>query len=165
METSTFLELFNSYGLIVIFIINFLEQLNFPGLPAGIILPAIGMIIYTTDISFLYTVFLTVLAGTLGGTVMYFISRFAGSWIIDLFSNSSKNFSKLVKKSIEIAEYKNYLGLILIRLVPALRTITPIPSGMLKLPILKYIIYSSIGIFIFNFSCIAFGYLVAMGVW
>lgn len=165
MEINTFLELFNSYGLIIIFIINFLEQLNFPGLPAGIILPAIGMIIYTTDIGFLYTVVLTVIAGTLGGTVMYFISRFAGSWIIDLFGKKSQKFSMLVEKSIKIAEYKNYLGLILIRLVPALRTITPIPSGMLKLPVLKYVVYSGIGIFIFNFACIAFGYLVAMGVW
>lgn len=164
METTTFLELFNKYGLIIIFVINFLEQLNFPGLPAGIILPAIGMIIYTTHGNFIGILLLTVLAGTLGGTVMYFISRFAGSWLIELFGRKSARFSKLVEKSIKIAEYKNYLGLILIRLVPALRTITPIPSGMLKLPILKYIPYSAIGIFLFNFACIAFGYFIARGI-
>ncbi|WP_353938983.1 DedA protein [Clostridium septicum] len=44
MEINELINYFSSYGMIFVFIIVFLEYLNLPGLPAGIILPLIGVL-------------------------------------------------------------------------------------------------------------------------
>ena len=42
MDIDAVLNYFATYGLTLLFVIVFLEYLNLPGLPAGIIMPAAG---------------------------------------------------------------------------------------------------------------------------
>ena len=49
MDIYTVLDYFSTYGLIFLFIIVFLEYMNLPGLPAGIIMPAAGILIAEND--------------------------------------------------------------------------------------------------------------------
>ena len=45
---------FETYGLWFLFIIVYLEYLNLPGLPAGIIMPAIGALVAQSKYNFLF---------------------------------------------------------------------------------------------------------------
>ena len=43
MDLSTLTLFFTEYGAVAIFVIVFLEYLNLPGFPAGVIMPLVGM--------------------------------------------------------------------------------------------------------------------------
>ena len=45
------LDYLSEYGLFFLFVIVFLEYLNLPGLPAGIIMPAVGILVAANDMS------------------------------------------------------------------------------------------------------------------
>ena len=45
MTIASFLEMFQRFGLLFIAAVCFLEHLNLPGFPAGVIMPAIGVLV------------------------------------------------------------------------------------------------------------------------
>lgn len=53
LDIYTVLDYFSTYGLYFLFIIVFLEYMNLPGLPAGIIMPAAGILIASSDMNFM----------------------------------------------------------------------------------------------------------------
>ena len=55
------LQYITKYGYIFLAIIVFLEYLNLPGLPAGIIMPAAGILIKSDGLSFIYTLIISVI--------------------------------------------------------------------------------------------------------
>ena len=54
-------EYFARYGLIFVFLIIFLEYLNFPGLGAAIIMPAIGMAVAKSGVNFFLALGISIL--------------------------------------------------------------------------------------------------------
>jgi len=67
------LNYFSEYGLVFLFLIVFLEYMNLPGLPAGIIMPAAGILIAGNDMDFITALVISVIAGLFGSYVLYFI--------------------------------------------------------------------------------------------
>ena len=66
MDLSTVTYYFTRYGAIAIFVIVFLEYLNLPGFPAGIIMPLSGIMAAKGNIPFVWVMVITVAAGLLG---------------------------------------------------------------------------------------------------
>ena len=54
------LNYFSEYGLVFLFLIVFLEYMNLPGLPAGIIMPAAGILIAGNDMDFITALVISV---------------------------------------------------------------------------------------------------------
>ena len=79
------LNYFSEYGLVFLFLIVFLEYMNLPGLPAGIIMPAAGILIAGNDMDFITALVISVIAGLFGSYVLYFIGYFLGKPILDKF--------------------------------------------------------------------------------
>ena len=77
------LNYFSEYGLVFLFLIVFLEYMNLPGLPAGIIMPAAGILIAGNDMDFITALVISVIAGLFGSYVLYFIGYFLGKPILD----------------------------------------------------------------------------------
>ena len=63
------LNYFSEYGLVFLFLIVFLEYMNLPGLPAGIIMPAAGILIAGNDMDFITALVISVIAGLFGSYV------------------------------------------------------------------------------------------------
>ena len=63
MDIDAVLNYFATYGLTLLFVIVFLEYLNIPGLPAGIIMPAAGILASRNNQSIVLVVFISVVAG------------------------------------------------------------------------------------------------------
>ena len=63
MDVNSILDYLAQYGVIFIFVIVFLEYLNLPGLPAGIIMPLAGLWISRGEMNFSFVLILSVIAG------------------------------------------------------------------------------------------------------
>lgn len=154
------LEYFSKYGMWFLFIIVYLEYLNLPGLPAGIIMPAAGILVRTTGYNFFYALAVSIVAGLLGSYTLYFIGYVVGKPSVDKLC---KRYPKLIK-SIDKANYytEKYgdKGIVISRMIPVARTLISLVAGVFRTNILKFSIYSTIGIAIWNFAFIISGYLL-----
>ena len=153
------MEYFARYGLVFVFLIIFLEYLNFPGLGAAIIMPAIGMAISKTGINFFIALGISVIAGELASYVLFGISYWFGKPILTKVYNRFPKSRKSIDKVCVYIENYGDKGVLITRLIPAIRTLIPIVAGMFRMNILKFSIYSMIGITIWNSVLMYAGYV------
>lgn len=157
------MDYFSTYGIVFLFIIVFLEYLNLPGLPAGIIMPAAGILISNSQLSFVYALTVSVIAGMLGSFVLYGIGYYLGKPCINKIYNKYSKTQKAIDKTFRYIDKYGNKGIFISRLLPVARTLISIVAGVFNVNIFKFSIYSFFGIIIWNFVFIyagyAFGYL------
>lgn len=149
------------YGLIFLFLIIFLEYLNFPGLGAAIIMPAIGVGALKYNINILLAILISILAGVLASYILFYISYFFGKPLLTKVYNKFPKSRKAIDKTFHYIENYGYKGVLIARLIPVGRTLIPFVAGLFKMNILKFTIYSTIGIAIWNTVLIYIGYAFA----
>lgn len=155
-------DIFIKYGVLIIFLMIFLEQLNLPGLAAGIILPAVGFLVHRGEVSFFTAIIICIIAGVLASLVLYLIGYIFGSKILDFIVKKFPKLEKAVNKSKEMSE--NAYGRIFCRFLPGVRTLVPLIEGGMKINFSKSVIASSIGVSVYNLAFVTGGYLLAIGI-
>ena len=65
-----------------------------------------------------------------------------------------------LEKNLDWIRRKGCVGVFLGKLLPMIRTIVSIPAGVIKMDLLKYIISSTCGIFLWNFVFVGAGYVL-----
>lgn len=160
MDIQTLTQYFLEYGAIFIFIIVFLEYLNLPGFPAGVIMPLAGIWAARGNISFFMTIIISVIAGLMGSWVLYFIGRFGGEILLRYFKKHFPKQEELIQKNMEMLRKKGCVGIFISKLIPMIRTLISIPAGAIKMNFVKYSISSTLGIFIWNFVLVGSGYVL-----
>lgn len=158
MQIMTVLNLLGEYGIWILLAIAFLEALNCPGMPAGVIFPAAGMYASFGRIPWLLVLGVTVLGGVLGSIVLYAIGRRCGNPILAWLAKRSSKLQKAIDKSTMTLERGGFWTLFLSRITPVVRTIMPIPAGALCVDVKKFILSGALGIACYNLACIGFGY-------
>ena len=151
MGETQFLQFLGEYGLWFLFIIVFMEYLNLPGFPSGIIMPVAGM--WASDRSvlfFILALLVSVVAGVLGSQILYFIGKIGGKPLLDkIYSKNSKYSNKL--KEVEIKMNKNAFKTVFIfKLIPVLRTLIGFPAGAIKMKTSIYLSSTTLGVTIWN---------------
>jgi len=164
MNANSILNYLSQYGLIFIFIIVFLEYLNLPGLPAGVIMPLAGLCISRGEMNFIFALMLSVIAGVIGSWVLYFLGFYAGNFLLDKYIKRFPKQKKYIDEKLEYLRSKGHMGVFISRLIPVARTIIAIPAGVLKMNFFKYTVYSAMGIFIWNTTLISAGYILGEGI-
>lgn len=164
MNANSILNYLSQYGLIFIFIIVFLEYLNLPGLPAGVIMPLAGLCISRGEMNFIFALMLSVIAGVIGSWVLYFLGFYAGNFLLDKYIKRFPKQKKYIDEKLEYLRSKGHIGVFISRLIPVARTIIAIPAGLLKMNFFKYTVYSAMGIFIWNTTLISAGYILGEGI-
>lgn len=159
MTLEVLTEYFIKYGAIAIFIIVFMEYLNLPGFPAGIIMPLSGIMAAQGKIHFGIVMLLSSLAGLLGSLVLYVMGLLFGKVFFHQYDKKNRKSREKLEKCMNWLQEKGYIGVFLGKLIPVLRTIISIPAGFLRLNIWKYSICSLLGIMIWNFCFIGAGYI------
>lgn len=157
------IEYFSTYGLIFLFVIIFLEYLNFPGLGAAIIMPALGIAIAKAEINFFVALGISVLAGALASYILFALSYWFGGPILTKVYNKFPKSRKSIDKVCLYVENYGDKGVLITRLIPVGRTLIPFVAGMFRMNIIKFSIYSTLGIAIWNGVFIYAGY--AFGYW
>ena len=74
MNIQILTDYFIQYGAFFIFLIVFLEYLNLPGFPAGVIMPLAGIWAAKGEISFPEVMILSVAAGLAGSLILYMLA-------------------------------------------------------------------------------------------
>ncbi|HEE9847578.1 TPA: DedA family protein, partial [Clostridium perfringens] len=137
-----------------------LEYMNLPGLPAGIIMPAVGVLVSKSEMSLITALLVSVIAGLIGSWILYCIGRFGGEVILKKYLNKFPSHESFVNSKIDYLREKGYTGILISKLIPMARTVISIPAGVLKLNFLKYSAYATLGIFIWNTVLISSGYFL-----
>lgn len=160
MDFGTITNYFAEYGLLFLFVIILLEYMNLPGLPAGIIMPAVGVLISKSEMSLITALLVSVIAGLMGSWILYCIGRFGGEVILKKYLNKFPSHESFVNSKIDYLREKGYTGILISKLIPMARTVISIPAGVLKLNFFKYSAYATLGIFIWNTVLISSGYFL-----
>lgn len=159
MDLQTFSQYIAQYGTIVVFVVVFLEYLNLPGFPAGVIMPAAGLIAAQGRLNFPLILLLSILAGLLGSWCLYGLGRLGGAMYLDKLLAKFPKREPGIRKTIDYVQEKGYPGLLIAKLIPAVRTLISIPAGVFNMNFWGYTVFSALGIAIWNLVFIGAGYL------
>ncbi|MDU2994384.1 MAG: DedA family protein, partial [Clostridium sp.] len=110
MNMEILMNYFSQYGLIVFFIIIFLEYLNVPGLAAGIVMPLAGVWAANEGIGFFTAIFISVIAGLLGSLVLYAIARIGGEIFLKKLINKFPSQEKTINNKLDYLRQKGSVG-------------------------------------------------------
>lgn len=157
-DINNILQYIKQYGYIFLAIIVFLEYLNFPGLPAGIIMPAAGILVKYDGLSFIYTLMISVIAGLLGSFVLYALGHYCGKPILNKIQNKFPKSKKAIDKTYKYIDKYGNVGILIARLIPVARTLISLVAGTFNVEFAKFTLYSVIGITIWNLVFIYAGY-------
>ena len=158
MAIELMLDYFVRYGLIFLFVVVFLENINCPGIPATVVMPTIGACVAETKGSLFLVILISIAAAVFGSCLFYIIGYSFGSPILECFNNKSVKTRKYTEK---IFEYSNKYGnktVFICRLIPVVRTLISLVSGALRVEFAGFLLYSTLGISIWNTALISFGY-------
>ena len=88
------------YGVLMIFILTYLEQLNVPGLASSIIMPAVGVVVAKYNYSFIFIFLISLFASVLGSLTLYYLGYFVGApiieWLKRKFTKTEKTINKVI---------------------------------------------------------------------
>ncbi|MGL5540316.1 MAG: DedA family protein [Erysipelotrichaceae bacterium] len=161
MDIQRVMDLFTTHGLLILFVIVFLEYLNLPGFPSGIIMPAAGILIAQANLSFVNAIISTLIAGVLGSVVLYYAGYYFGNPILSWMGARFPKTSHSIDKTNQYIEKYGSKGVFVARLIPVARTLISLVAGIFRMHPLHYILYSTPGIFLWNTAYIFAGYAFA----
>lgn len=153
-----FLEYFIKYGYFFLALIVFLEYLNLPGLPGGVIMPAAGFIARTGGLNFTITIIISIISGLLGSLTLYFLGLYLGKPVLDKLRIRYPKWRKSLDTTHSYMTMYGSKGLFISRIIPIARTLVSVVAGAFNVKFLKFTIYSTLGISLWNFVLIFSGY-------
>lgn len=158
MDVQILTDYFHRYGAIMVFAVVFLEYLNIPGFPAGIIMPLAGIWAAQGGIGFVPALLLSVLAGLCGSWVLYFFGRYGGEFLLNKYIHKFPKQQAVIENTMERIRKKGYIGIFIGKLIPMVRTVISIPAGVLKMNFAGYTLFSALGITVWNLAFVGAGY-------
>lgn len=159
MDINVFMQYFIDYGPIAIFIIVFLEYLNLPGFPAGVVMPLAGIWASRGELNFFITMVITVAAGLTGSIILYGLGRGGGEIFLKKYFKKFPKQQTLIEGKIKYLNEKGSVGIFVSKLIPMVRTIISIPAGIMRMNFMKYVISSTLGIALWNLVFVGAGYV------
>lgn len=147
------------YGIPFLFLIVYLEYLNLPGLPAAVVMPAIGVMAAHDDYNLFGVFLISLAAGILGSLTLYLVGYYVGNAVIRKIKKKFPKTGKYIDKIIYYSERYGNKGVFICRLLPGVRTIVSLVSGTLREELIGFLVYSALGIAIWNFVLIFGGYI------
>lgn len=158
MDVDIWMQYFTTYGAIAIFVIVFLEYLNLPGFPAGVIMPLAGVLAARGEINFFAAIAITVAAGLAGSMVLYGLGRGGGELFLKKYYKRFPKHRELIEEKMEFLREKGSVGIFVSKLIPMVRTLISIPAGAIRMDITKYVVSSTLGITVWNLVFVGGGY-------
>jgi membrane protein DedA with SNARE-associated domain len=141
-------EFVQNHGYLGIALLMFAENL-FPPIPSELIMPLAG---FTAAEGRLNMVFVVISGGAgslLGATAWYFIGKWLGLERLKRFAARHGRWLTMTPGDIEGARswFQRYgsVAVLVGRLVPGIRTLISVPAGIARMPLGRFLIYSSAG--------------------
>lgn len=150
-------------GYIGIALLMFLENV-FPPIPSELIMPLAGFVAANGEMN----IWLVVLSGTIGSLAgalfWYLIGLWLGKgrveWAIRRFGRILTMSLADLETAREWFRWKAQWAVLIGRLIPTVRTLISVPAGIAPMPIVPFLMWSSIGTAIWTALLAALGYLL-----
>ena len=136
----------------------------FPPIPSELIMPLAGFVAATGQLDPVLVVLAGTLGSVLGALPWYYAGRWLGEKRMCAFAARHGRWLTLDDKDLGSAirwfERHGRAAVLLGRLVPTVRTLISLPAGMARMPLVPFLVYSSIGSLLWTSALTAAGYLL-----
>lgn len=138
----------NSLGYWGIGLMMFLENL-FPPIPSELIMPLAGFTVAQGKLEFVPVVVAGVVGTVLGALPWYYAGKILGEQRLKSLADRYGKWLTISSKDIARATgwFDNHgnKAVLFCRLVPGVRTLISLPAGISKMPIVPFLVYSTLG--------------------
>lgn len=155
------IEIMNNFGYLGIGLLILIENI-FPPIPSELILTFGGFMTTNSNITIIGVIFASTIGSLLGAIVLYYIGKILNKErLIKIVKSKYGKLLRIKPKDIESADKwfdtKGNKTVFFCRFVPVVRSLISIPAGMSEMPMLKFIIYTTMGSLIWNTILICIG--------
>lgn len=155
------IEIMNNYGYLGIGLLILIENL-FPPIPSELILTFGGFMTIDSNMSIIGVIIASTIGALLGAIALYYIGKILNKErLIKIVKSKYGKLLRIKPKDIEAADKwfdtKGNKTVFFCRFVPVVRSLISIPAGMSEMPMLKFIIYTTLGSLIWNTLLVCIG--------
>jgi membrane protein DedA with SNARE-associated domain len=140
--------LMTSLGYFGIGLLMFLENI-FPPIPSELIMPLAGFNIAKGQMAFLPTIGVGVFGTILGALPWYYLGHLVSEErlikLVDRYGKWLRISAKDIQRAQHWFDRYGQRAVLIGRLIPGVRTLISLPAGMANMPLLAFLIYSTIG--------------------
>ena len=153
---NTLVELVQTYGLWLVFLITLLQSVGLP-------LPAFAVLIVTTAVTpateaNIIILILTGSLGTLAGDlILYFAGKRYGTGILGKLCKISMSPDTCVRSTGDIFERYGAPALTIVKFIPGLSTLAPVVAGVYAMRVTLFVFFSSIAALIYLGAAVTLG--------
>ena len=152
-------ELIEQYGLISTFFVVMLEYANFP-LPSEVVLPFVGIMVAKGNISFASALIVSIIGGIVGSITNYLLGLYFGKPLLKYLVKKYSKMQSSIDASMWWMNKYGKISVMISRVVPIARTVISIPAGINKMNLNVFVLYSTIGIALWNSVLIFLGDII-----
>jgi membrane protein DedA with SNARE-associated domain/rhodanese-related sulfurtransferase len=146
------------YGLLLLFVVVFIEQLGAP-LPSPPFLLAAGGLAGIGKMNPLLALLLATLASLLADTTWFYLGRVRGGRILKLLCRISIEPDTCVLRTESIFVRYGMRGVVFAKFVPGLGTVMPPLAGMYGVSIRRFLVFDGLGALLYSGGFILLGFL------
>ena len=150
-------------GYLGIFLLMLVEAV-FPPIPSELIIPFAGFSAAEGNLDFLGVVVAATLGSLAGMIPWYLVGRLFGLDRVRRLADRHGRWFTLNADEIDRAAiwFVRYGPLIVLfgRLLPIIRTLISIPAGLARMPVLPFVLYSALGMLLWNTVLVSAGYIL-----
>jgi membrane protein DedA with SNARE-associated domain/rhodanese-related sulfurtransferase len=156
LSMNTLLELVQTYGLWIVFLITLLQSVGLP-------LPALAVLIVTTAVTppitaNIMALILTGSLGTLmGDFILYFAGRRYGTGILGKLCRISISPDSCVRNTGNLFDRYGAPALTILKFIPGLSTLAPVVAGVYVMPVALFALFSSIAALVYLGAAVTLG--------
>jgi len=136
----------------------------FPPIPSELIMPLAGFVAARGELNPVLVVLAGTLGSMLGALPWYYAGRWLGEERVCRFAARHGRWLTLddedVGKGIRWFERRGRIAVLIGRLIPTVRTLISVPAGMARMPLVPFLLYSSLGSLLWTAALAGAGYLL-----
>ena len=158
------ITIMNQFGYLGVFLLITLENV-FPPIPSEVILLFGGFMTTYTKLNIIIMIIAATLGSVFGAIILYYIGKiFNKERLKKIISGKIGKVLRLKNSDIDKADEwfdkKGQKTVFICRFIPIVRSLISIPAGMSEMPLVKFLIYTTLGSLIWNTVLIIIGSIV-----
>ncbi len=146
-----------SAGYAGIFLAMVIENV-FPPIPSEIVLPLAGYEVAQGELSFVGTIAAATLGSVVGALILYAVGRYGGRPLVERWGT----ILRVGAADLDRAEgwFGRFGDRVVLgaRVVPLARSVVSIPAGMMRMPLVRFTVLTTIGSLVWNLVLVGAGY-------
>lgn len=126
----------------------------FPPIPSELVMPFAGFLVAEARLSFVGVMVAGTLGAVAGATALYYVGVWLDEPVIRRFVRRFGRYFLISEEDLDraLAFFDRYGELVIFfgRLIPIIRSLISIPAGMNRMPLLKFLVFTTLGATIWN---------------